>query len=55
LCDVTHVVVVVVATGNKIGDEGAKALGPHLAKLSNMTTLGLDGACWFVVGCVLVV
>jgi len=55
LCDVTHVVVVVVAAGNNIGEEGAKALGPHLAKLSNMTTLHLGCACWFVVGCVLVV
>jgi len=31
-------------SGNNIGDEGAKALGPHLAKLSNMTTLYLQGA-----------
>ena len=28
---------------NNIGEEGAKALGPHLAKLVNMTLLGLDG------------
>ena len=31
-------------TDNKIGAEGAKALGPHLAKLNNMTTLNLGGA-----------
>jgi len=31
-------------SGNNIGDEGAKALGPHLAKLNNMETLGLGGA-----------
>ena len=30
-------------SGNNIGDEGAKALGPHLAKLNNMTTLNLWG------------
>ena len=29
---------------NHIGDEGAKALGPHLAKLNNMTTLELSSA-----------
>jgi len=28
---------------NNIGEEGAKALGPHLAKLVNMTGLDLDG------------
>jgi len=28
-------------SGNNIGDEGAKALGPHLAKLMNMRTLNL--------------
>ena len=31
-------------SGNKIGEEGAKALGPHLAKLSNMTTMKLHSA-----------
>jgi len=30
-------------SGNNIGEEGAKALGPHLAKLVNMNTLGLAG------------
>ena len=30
-------------SGNNIGEEGAKALGPHLAKLVNMSTLWLDG------------
>jgi len=30
-------------SGNNIGEEGAKALGPHLAKLMNMRTLGLGG------------
>ena len=30
-------------SGNNIGDEGAKALGPHLAKLVNMNTLVLYG------------
>jgi len=29
-------------SGNNIREEGAKALGPHLAKLSNMTTLHLN-------------
>jgi len=29
---------------NNIGVEGAKALGPHLAKLNNMITLNLAGA-----------
>jgi len=29
---------------NNIGVEGAKALGPHLAKLSNMATLELSSA-----------
>ena len=28
---------------NNIGDEGAKALGPHLAKLNNMTHVYLSG------------
>ena len=28
---------------NDIGEEGAKALGPHLAKLVNMSKLWLDG------------
>jgi len=27
--------------GNKIGDEGAVAMGPHLGKLANMHTLNL--------------
>ena len=30
-------------SGNNIGEEGAKALIPHLAKLVNMHTLGLGG------------
>ena len=30
-------------SGNNIGEEGAKALGPHLAKLVNITELGLNG------------
>ena len=29
-------------SGNNIGEEGAKALGPHLAKLVNMNTLVLS-------------
>jgi len=32
--------------GNLIGEEGAQALGPYLAKLSNMTELHLGGACF---------
>jgi len=28
---------------NNIGEEGGKALGPHLAQLVNMHTLGLGG------------
>ena len=31
---------------NNIGVEGAKALGPHLAKLNNITALELNCACW---------
>ena len=42
--------VVGLVTDNKMGDTGAKALGPHLAKLSNMTKLELAGACLLVVG-----
>ena len=34
-----------VMPGNSIGEEGAKTLGPHLAKLNNMTTLNLNSAC----------
>ena len=34
-----------VMPANNIGEEGAKALGPHLAKLSNMTALYL-GCAW---------
>ena len=30
-------------SGNNIGEEGCKALGPHLGKLVNMNTLGLGG------------
>jgi len=30
-------------SGNNIGEEGAEALGPHLAKLVNMTVLDLAG------------
>jgi len=33
-----------VVADNNIGDEGASVLGPHLAKLSNMTKLDLEGA-----------
>jgi len=44
------VVLSVSVAGNKIGDEGAKALGPHLAKLSNMTHLYLTCTCLLVVG-----
>ena len=29
--------------GNSLGKEGAKALGPHMEKLNNMTTLDLAG------------
>ena len=29
-------------SGNNIGEEGAKALGPHLGKLVNMNALGLE-------------
>jgi len=46
-------------SGNNIGEAGAKALGPHLAKLVKMNALGLNGTkrgwdvCvrggWFVV------
>jgi len=36
---------VVGVPGNGIGEEGAKALGPHLAKLNNLTTLEISGAC----------
>ena len=32
-------VVVCVMSANNIGEEGAKALGPHLAKLTTMTTV----------------
>jgi len=35
---------VCVMSDNDIGVEGAKALGPHLAKLSSMTTLELGSA-----------
>jgi len=30
---------------NNIREDGAKALGPHLAKLNNMTTLNLGCEC----------
>ena len=30
-------------SGNNIDEEGAKALGPHLAQLVNVHTLGLGG------------
>jgi len=40
---------------NNFGEEGAKALGPHLAKLVNMQLLLLDGTtlCFYVLkhGC----
>jgi len=41
-------------SGNNIGEEGAKALGPHLAKLVNMTELYLKGRKrgWDVCMCV---
>ena len=38
----THALVVCGAD-NSIGEEGAKALGPHLAKLSKLTLLQLWG------------
>ena len=47
-CDVTRALVVGVVTGNAIGREGAKALGPHLAKVSNMTDLNLGCSCLVV-------
>jgi len=40
-----HSVLLLSDAGNNIGNEGAKALGPHLAKLNNMATLNLSGAC----------
>ena len=45
-------------SANNIGVEGAKALGPHLATLSNMTTLDLSSTWWrwcLDVHCLLVV
>ena len=39
----------VVWPDNKIGDEGATALGPHLGKLVNMHTLNL--ACTYGLSC----
>ena len=36
----------VTSVNGDIGEEGAKALGPHLAKLHNMTTLDLSCAWW---------
>ena len=36
---------VVGVPGNGVGEEGAKALGPHLAKLNNLTTLEISGPC----------
>ena len=40
----------VCVSGNNIGVEGAKALGPHLAKLTNVATLHFACACccWFL-------
>jgi len=45
---------VVWMSDNNIGEEGAKALGPHLAKLVNMNALGLNGRKrgWDVCVCV---
>jgi len=34
---------------NNIGEEGANALGPHVASLSNLTKLELGGATLLVV------
>ena len=44
-------------SGNNIGEEGAKALGPHLAKLVNINALDLSGRKrgWDVCVCVVVV
>ena len=33
-------------SANNIGDEGAKSLGPHLAKLTSISLLGLACARW---------
>ena len=37
-------------SGNKLGDEGAKVLGPYLGKLTNMTVMYLSGTAgaWLV-------
>ena len=42
-CDEERLCVCMWVSGNNIGEEGAKALGPHLAKLVNMNTLWLNG------------
>ena len=39
-------VCVCVLSDNYVGEEGAKALGPHLAKLDNLTALYLSSAWW---------
>jgi len=36
---------VLVVSGNDLGAEGAKALGPHVAKLLQLQTLNLESAC----------
>jgi len=47
---VTRALVVSVVADNNIGKEGANALGPHLAKLSNVTLLKLESVCTLVFG-----
>ena len=32
--------------GNDIGDEGLKALSPHLGKLASLTVLHFSCTCW---------
>jgi len=39
-------VILMIEAGNNIGNAGAKALGSHLVKLANMTTLDLSCAWW---------
>ena len=42
---------------NNVGDEGAKELGPYLAKLDNMATLNMAGVwrqqCFLIGRCVI--
>jgi len=42
----------VVMSGNNISEEGTKALGPHLAKLTNMVTFKLNREPWRCYVCV---